>query len=203
MKPCSLAFVPDHFKTQEICNKAVCMEPFLLKYVPDYLKTQEMCEKNVWLRGLYYVPDHRKTQGVSEKAVTFNPYTLRFVPDRFKTQEMINAAVMKDPCSLGFYPDHFKAQEICNKAVEEGSCALEFVPDWLVTHQQVKIWHDDDDNYYDKIIKQYKGYIKKSKARKAKIKDELMSIAWHPSRWCDWFVPEDEKRHTEKLFLTI
>ena len=38
LEPCSLAFVPDHFKTQEMYNKAVCMEPLLLKYVLDQLK---------------------------------------------------------------------------------------------------------------------------------------------------------------------
>ena len=42
----------------------------------------------------------------------------------------------------------------------------------------------------------------KRKAQKAQIKKELMSIAWHPSRWWDWCVPEDEKKETEKIFLT-
>ena len=32
------------------------------------------------------------------------------------------------------------------------------------------------------------------------MKDELMPIAWHPSRWWDWFVSEDEKKETEKLW---
>ena len=27
-----------------------------------------------------------------------------------------------------------------------------------------------------------------------------MPIAWHPSRWWDQCVPEDEKRDTEKLW---
>ena len=30
-----------------------------------------------------------------------------------------------------------------------------------------------------------------------------MPIAWHPSRWQDWCVSEDEKKETEKLFLII
>ena len=30
-----------------------------------------------------------------------------------------------------------------------------------------------------------------------------MPIAWHPSRCWDWCVPEDERKKTEKLFLTI
>ena len=27
-----------------------------------------------------------------------------------------------------------------------------------------------------------------------------MPIAWHPSRYWDWCVPEDEKEETEKLW---
>ena len=41
----------------------------------------------------------------------------------------------------------------------------------------------------------------KRKAEKAKIKDEFMPIAWHPSRWWDWCVPEDKKRETENFFF--
>ena len=40
----------------------------------------------------------------------------------------------------------------------------------------------------------------KQQAQKAKIKDELMSFVWHPSRLRTWCVPEDEKKQTEKLW---
>ena len=40
-------------------------------------------------------------------------------------------------------------------------------------------------------------------AQKAKIKDELMPIAWHPSRWWDWCVPADEKKEIEKIFFEL
>ena len=70
---------------------------------------------------------------------------------------------------------------------------LQFVPDWFVTREHTALWHDclaseycnnDEDNFF----KWYEGYIKK-KTQKASIKEELMSIAWHPSRWWDWPVP--------------
>ena len=44
------------------------------------------------------------------------------------------------------------------------------------------------------------AYIKR-KAQKAKIKEELMSVAWHPDRWWDWRVPEDEKQELEIYFV--
>ena len=57
-----------------------------------------------------------------------------------------------EPETLEFVPDHFKTQEICDEAVKEDSWELEFVLDWFVTHQQIKIWHDDNDYYDDDEI---------------------------------------------------
>ena len=37
---CMMFFVPDCFKTQEMCNKAVCIYPYSLEFVPGRLKTQ-------------------------------------------------------------------------------------------------------------------------------------------------------------------
>ena len=37
------------------------------------------------------------------------------------------------------------------------------------------------------------------KKRVKKIEKELMSIAWHPSRWWDWCMPEDEKKRDRKI----
>ena len=36
-------------------------------------------------------------------------------------------------------------------------------------------------------------------AQKASIKEELAPIAWPPSRWWDWCVPEDEKKRGRKI----
>ena len=39
--------IPDHFKTQDMCNKAVKENPCSLEHVPDHFKTQEICNKAV------------------------------------------------------------------------------------------------------------------------------------------------------------
>ena len=113
----------------------------------------------------------------------------------FKTQEMCIKAVEKDPWHLYYVPDHFKTQKMYDDAVWGDPFFLWFFPDWFVTQEQVKLWHDYDD-YYDKLIGWYEGY-QKHKAQKAQIKKELMPITWHPSRWWDWCVSEDEKKETE------
>ena len=56
-------FIPDHLKTQEMCDKAVARNPSMLDYIPDQSKTQEM-----------YI-----------KVVEGDPFQLRQVCDEFKT----------------------------------------------------------------------------------------------------------------------
>ena len=88
-------------------------------------------------------------------------------------------------------------REMCTDVVIEHPLLLRHVPHWFVTQQQLR----QCDDYYDDngYIKWYDGYQKR-KAQKAKIKKELMPIAWHPSRWWDWCIPEDEKQEREKLW---
>ena len=63
-KPYMLEFVPDHFRTQGMCNGSVTRDPYVLDHVSDRFKTQGMCiktvEKDPW--QLYYVPDHFKVK---------------------------------------------------------------------------------------------------------------------------------------------
>ena len=93
-----------------------------------------------------------------------------------------------------------------NGAVEDDPNTLKFVPDWVVTRDWMWVWYDDyyDDGHWhdgwrDKLSEWYGGYEKR-KAQKASIKEELMPIAWHPSRYWDWCMSEDEKQETEKLW---
>ena len=46
------------------------------------------------------------------------------------------------------------------------------------------------------------GHIKfeKRKELKKMISEELLSIAWHPNRWWDFYVSEHAKRETEPTF---
>ena len=38
--------IPDHFKTQEMCNNAISISPDSWFLVPDHFKTQEICIKD-------------------------------------------------------------------------------------------------------------------------------------------------------------
>ena len=178
IEPLSLAYVPNHFKTEEMCNPAVVLSPYTLKYILDQYRTQEICVI----------------------VVCINPALFFLIPDHFKTEEMSIKGVEVDPWQLHYVSDHFKTQEMCDNVVQEDLFSLQFVPYWFLTQEQVKVWHDYDDYFYhDKLIKWYDGY-KKRKAQNAKIEEELMPTVWYPSRRWDWCVPEDEEKEREKLW---
>ena len=83
---------------------------------------------------------------------------------------------------------------MCGDATEYDISPLRFVPDWFVTQQQIDVWYDDDYWYHDyEIIEWYNDY-KKRKAQKAKIKEELLSIAWYFDRVMHWCMSEDKKK---------
>ena len=63
--PAVLFLVTDCFKTEEMCIKALEVDPTSLYDIPDNLKTEEMCNK----------------------AVEVDPFLLQFVPDRFVKRE--------------------------------------------------------------------------------------------------------------------
>ena len=45
--PYLLRYVPDQYKTQQMCNKTILENVGTLKSVPDCYKNQEMCNKAV------------------------------------------------------------------------------------------------------------------------------------------------------------
>ena len=82
------AFCARPLKTQEMCTKAVCIDPYSTEFIADHFKTQEMCNN----------------------AVSREPYTLRYVPDDLRTQEMCNEAVR-----ITFTDDYIKTKGIVTK----------------------------------------------------------------------------------------
>ena len=159
----------------------------------------------VLLRMLKYVP---VVQEAYDEAVArhYSPLIgiyllpmsgLFFITDHFKTQKMYNKEMDIEPRFLPLVAARLKTQEMCEKAVEKYPWLLKHFLDWFVTRQEAKLWDDHciDDGY----IKWYNDYQKR-KAQKAKIKEELLPIAWHPSRYWDWCMSEDKKSDAEKLW---
>ena len=92
IEPRSLAYVPNHFKTQEMCYEAVRNKLCILLFVPDDFKTMEICNEimRAMLEAFHRIPNCFKTQGMS---VEVDPSSLQLVSDRLKGHEMCNKAV--------------------------------------------------------------------------------------------------------------
>ena len=46
-EPETLEYIPDCFKIEGICKETFCRESYALGHISDHFKTQEMCEKAV------------------------------------------------------------------------------------------------------------------------------------------------------------
>ena len=164
--------------------------PRWIREIPNHLKTHEMCDEAVRMepRSLEFVPNHFKTKEICNKAVRRELYTLVHVPDHLITQEMCEEVIRVRLAAFFLIPDCFKTQEICIRAVKVDPWQLQDVPDWSEVLQEM--WYEDDD---DELIKWYHDYQKR-RAQKAKIKEELIPVTWHPNRVMDQYMSEDERR---------
>ena len=125
---------------------------------------------------------------------------MKFIPDWCNTPEICEQAVDTRPGVLEFFADQYKTSRMCEGVIGGYLCAFKFVPDWFVTQDicdNIKTREDFDLNA-DEFVTWYNGYPQR-KVQKAQVKAELMPIAWHPSRWWNWCIPEDDKKETEKL----
>ena len=79
--------IPDHLKTQEMCDETVHTEPLSLAYVPDKYKMQEMWDKVVRnkLCMLLFIPDHFWTQEICKEIMCTMPDAFHCILDCFKT----------------------------------------------------------------------------------------------------------------------
>ena len=77
---------------------------------------------------------------------------------------------------------------MCDAAVETDPWLVKYVPDWHITKERHRVRHGRRER-------------EERKAQKAKIKEELLPIALHLSRWWDWCMTEDEKKEIEKLLV--
>ena len=109
-----------------MCKHAVEKLPYLLRYVPDQYKTQQMCDKVNLENGgtLKSIPYCYKNQEMCNKAVENYPHALEFVPECYNTQKMCDSCQYSSFYNK-FVPEYFMTQKMCDKAVNR--CFLCFI----------------------------------------------------------------------------
>ena len=187
----ALEFVPERYEAQKICDKAVDTYPSTTIFVAKCFMTQEMCDKAV---NRYYfvsdsIPDRCKTQ-MCDEAVNDSIAALKVISDWFVTCQMIkklSTALYADENILYFNGDSGNAVFNCN---ETGILNIH--------RNNINLYNNFDEDDPDTIILirllDWPTKIEKWKAVKKELNEELMPVAWHPNRWQDWCVSEDEKK---------
>ena len=108
----SLAFVPDEYRTYELCLEAIKVNPNMnIDCVPDKHKTYELCfevVKNSFLnRILSIIPDKHRTYELCLKVVknkVTNMITvLNHIPEEHKTYELCLEVVSRIPNNSPVY----------------------------------------------------------------------------------------------------
>jgi hypothetical protein len=132
-----LKFMPEAFRTEELCKEAVKNCGWALESVPEKFKTKELCNEAVENAGiaLNYVPEEFKTKEFCMKAFKKDSMALGAIPPEFKTVELCIEAVRQCGSALIFVPEEFKTAELCLEAVKNSdfAVAINCVPEPLKT----------------------------------------------------------------------
>ena len=115
-----LQYVPDYFRTKELCELAVKDWAYALESVPEELRTKELCELAITQEGcgqsLEFVPEELKTKELCELAVTndFTGNALKYVPDDYRSFELCDVSVKNEDygCLHSFdsMPEEYQAE---------------------------------------------------------------------------------------------
>ena len=98
-----LPFVPEKFKTQDMCDKAVDEDPFCLEYVHDRFKSQEMCSVKFSSNGeVGDVPDWFITPNII-KYGSFYEYIEWF--NGYKERKAQKAQIKDELAPIAWHPD--------------------------------------------------------------------------------------------------
>ena len=154
-----------------MCDRVVSEDRFLIVYCPNKYETQRMCDE----------------------AVDDFLAALKFIPDRFVASKMFKkllTVLYADDNILYFNEDSGNVIFSCN---EMGILNIDLNNDTN---------YNEDDPETIIHIKLLAWLIKfeKRKPLKKELNEELMLVAWHPRKWWNFCMSEDEKKEIEPIF---
>ena len=120
-----------------------------------------------------------------KETVSNTPAVLFLIPDNLKTQDMCNEALEVDPWSLYYIPITLRHKKYVMRPLRQTLllCSLLLIGLLLNNNKMHGLMMTIGITMM--ILLSGTRVIKKRKSEKAKIKEELIPITWHPSRYCD------------------
>ena len=144
-----------------------------------------------------YCPDKYITQRISDEAVDVSLAESKLIPHWFiasKMLEKLYTALFTDENTFYF-----------NKNSANVAFCYDEMGILSVSLNNINLDNNFDEDDPDAIIliRLLAWHIRfeKRKVLEKKISEELISIAWHPKRWCNFCMPEDVKKKKYNRFL--
>ena len=178
-------YVAQCFKTQEMWDKPVDVDPSVIQFVSELSKLKKCVIKLLILLILVFdsIPDRFKTQKMCDKAVDDFLPTWKFVPDWLVTSKMIKKlynTVFADDDILFFVEDSGNVSFLSD---EMGILSVNL--DNINLYDGNFYENDPETIIYVRLLAEHYRY-KKCKGFTKEISKKLMIVAWHPTRWLDW-----------------
>jgi Domain of unknown function (DUF4116) len=125
-----LQYVPEKYKSLELCSLAIEQNGRILQFVSKNDRTPDLCRLAVEQNGLALesVPEEHRTPELCRIAIEQNGYALQCIPEDKRTPELCRLAVQRDGRVLQYVPKDKKTPELCRLAVEQDGRALYDVP---------------------------------------------------------------------------
>jgi hypothetical protein len=120
-----------NFILNDFILNSVKIEPGLIKYLPDEYKTYDICLEAVSNYGAYleYVPDIHRNEKMYLNAVKSQGNSIVFIKEKDITLELCKYAIKNSGLSLEFFPNRCKTFELCLDAVKENGYSIKYVPE--------------------------------------------------------------------------
>ena len=159
-----------------MCGRTISDDSFQLIYIPDQYKTQQMCDKAVddFLPTLNFVPDWFVTSRMIKKLLLLS-MQIKVYYTLMKILVMLYLIIMK----WVFLIQILIILNLTIIILMKMSLVLLFMSE-----------------FWRAILN-----LKKRKALKKELNEELMPVAWHPNRQWDWCMPEDQKKEIDPMFI--
>ena len=132
-----LQYIPEEYRTKELCELAIQKDGNALKHVPHSLITKELCKLAVKQdeEALLFVPEELRTLELYEMAVKQNRKALRWILKEHITKELCELAVQKNGMALSYVSEEYKTKNMCKLAIQQDGMALLYVPHSLITKE--------------------------------------------------------------------
>ena len=163
----AIRFVPDKFKTNELCKLAVYNNGETIKNIGVQFKTQELCHIAVKNNGkaIIGVPKKFITTELCELAVMNAPKDFfdifSLIPTEFHTESLYTKAIKWDKIRLPKIPKNFLSQEICEILMQRDQRQYDFIPEEFRSlkiqkmAENRRMIYDIDLDFISNLLKKY------------------------------------------------